>query len=363
MHALALLESFMLFRGLLGRACALASVLLLGAAATACADEDRTPVVTPPAPGAVSTPYSPPRKVTFIAGFRPQANLPFVAVYLAKSKGYFAEEGLDVEIQHSSGNEHLRLVLEKTVDFTTGTAAQLVRRRYEELPLRAVALFGQRGDQGYVVRADSGIAGPADFRGKRVGFKSGVVPAELKAMLASAGVPESDVRLQAVGFDPRVFTEGQVDVYPVFINNEPFTIRKTGLAVNVLDPQSFGVATLGLTLLAHEETIRQDPEFVRRFLRATMRGALYAEAHVDEGVQATLAYANGADPEGQRFLLETDLAIAKRADGKMGRADLDQWRSLEAVLRRYDVIDRPVDVATAWDGSFIDQLYAAGLKP
>lgn len=355
----------------LGRLRASVLVLILGAVVASCsnASAPRTAPTTgassgAPAtsgPAASPTPYSPPRKVTFMAGFRPQANLPFVAVYLAKSKGFFAEEGLDVDIQHSSGSEHLRLILEKKIDFTTGTAAQVVRRRYEDLPLRAVALFGQRGDQGYVVRADSGIKGPADFRGKRVGFKSGVVPTELKAMLAAAGVPESDVKLQAVGFDARVFTEGQVDVFPVFISNEPFAIRKTGLQVNVLDPQDFGVATLGLTLLAHEDSIRDDPEFVRRFLRATMRGALYAAAHVDEGVQATLAYANGADPEAQRFLLETDLATAKRTDG-MGRADLGQWRALEEVMRRYDVIDRPVDVATAWDGSLIDGLYAAGLR-
>jgi hypothetical protein len=47
----------------------------------------------------------------------------------------------------------------------------------------------------------------------------------------------------------------------------------------------------------------------------------------------------------------------------MGRADLVQWRALEELLRRFEVIDRPVDVSTAWDGSFIDGLYAAGLRP
>lgn len=356
----------MLFRGPLGRLLALVILIVPALLLLSCADEESRPAApsTPPpvAPDAVSTPYSPPRKATFMAGFRPQANLPFVAAYLAKSKGFFAQEGLDVEIQHSSGSEHLRLILEKQVDFTTGTAAQVVRRRYEDLPLRAIALFGQRGDQGYIVRADSGIRGPADFRGKRVGFKSGVVPAELKAMLATANVPEGDVRLQAVGFDPRVFTEGQVDVYPVFINNEPFTVRKTGLAITVIDPQDFGVATLGLTLLAHSETLRDDPEFARRFLRAMLRGALYARDHVDEGVQATLAYANGADPEAQRYLLETDLKLAERADG-IGRADLGQWRALEELLRQYAVIDRPVDVATAWDGTFIDSLHASGVRP
>ena len=349
-------------RALLLRASLAAIALLVLVFLAACADEDGGTSASASPAASPATPTPEPRKVTFMAGFRPQANLPFVAVYLAKAKGFYAEEGLEVEVQHSSGSEHLRLVLEKNIDFTTGTAPQVIRRRYEDLPVRAIALFGQRGDQGYVSRADSGIRTPADFRGKRVGFKSGVVPAELKGMLAAAAVPEADVRLQAVGFDPRVFIEGAVDVYPVFLSNEPFAIRKTGLSINVIDPQDFGVPTLGLTLLAHEDTVRQDPEFVRRFLRATMRGALYAQAHVDEGVQATLTYAEGADAEGQKYLLETDLALARRADG-MGRSDLGQWRALEELLRRYEVIDRPVDVATAWEGSFIDGLYASRQLP
>ena len=35
------------------------------------------------------------KTVTFMAGFKPQANLPFVAAYVAQEKGYFAEQGLD----------------------------------------------------------------------------------------------------------------------------------------------------------------------------------------------------------------------------------------------------------------------------
>src|SRR5687767_12671603 len=96
------------------------------------------------------------RTITFMAGFRAQANLPFVAVYLADAKGYFAEEGLRVEVKHSAGqDEHLKLLLAKEIVFTTATGAQALIRHADGLPVRAVALFGQRGDQGFVARADS----------------------------------------------------------------------------------------------------------------------------------------------------------------------------------------------------------------
>jgi ABC-type nitrate/sulfonate/bicarbonate transport system substrate-binding protein len=276
---------------------------------------------------------------------------------VADAQGFFADEGLEVEIRHSTQGEHLQLLLAGEVDFTTGTAAQAMRQRANGLPLRAVALFGQRGDQGFVVRADSGIESPADFEGRSVGFKAGVVPAELLALLATARLDADDVRLQAVGFDERVFIEGDVEVFPVFLNNEPNRIRNAGVEIRVFDPADFGIATLGLTYLAREGTTLENRAFVERFMRATLRGAEFAAANLDTAIDVVLVYAEGADRAHQRFLLETDLRNAERADG-MGRATLEQWAALQDVLLRFDdQYDGPVDVATVFDPSFTDALY------
>lgn len=295
-------------------------------------------------------------RITFMAGFKPQANLPFVAAYVALDQGYFADEGLDVEIRHSPSGGHLQLLLESEVDFTTGSAGRVIQRRAEGLPVRAIALFGQRGDQGYVVRAESDISGPTDFAGRTVGFRMGIVPPELKAMLASVGLSEDDVELQGVPFDVRPFIEGDVDVYPVYLNNEPDTIRREGMDIRLIDPHDFGVPTMGLTFLAREQTVKEDPELIERFLRASLRGVQYASENIDEAVAITLKYAEGADAEHQRFLLETELSNAHRNDG-IGRSSLEQWQALEELLRRFDVIETEVDVSLAFDGSFVDALY------
>lgn len=300
------------------------------------------------------------RRVTFMAGFHAQANLPFVAAYVADAEGFFADEGLEVDLQHSSGqDEHLRLLLDGAVDFTTGTAAQAVRRVQEDLPVQAIALFGQRGDQGYVALGDSGIETPEDFAGRSVGFKAGVVPAELHALLASAGLTVDDVELVAVGFDPRVFTEGGVDVYPVFLNNEPDTIRRAGIDINVIDPHEFGVPTLGLTYLANDDTV-EDPDLVERFLRATFRAVHWIETHPDEAVQITLQHAEGADAEHQRYLLDTDLAAAQRPDGRTGLSDAASWEALVDLLVEYEVMPEPVETASVVDQSVLEGLYEDG---
>src|SRR5690606_1110237 len=119
---------------------------------------------------------------------------------------------------------------------------------------------------------------------------------------------EEDITLERVGFnDLDRFLVGELDIYPVFINNEPDILRRQGHDITVIDPADFGVPTLGLTMVTRRSLLEEDPDLVERFMRATLRGALYAAGHIDEAIDVTLLYAEGADPDHQSFLLETDL--------------------------------------------------------
>jgi len=85
------------------------------------------------------------RTVRFMAGYKPQANLPFVAVYVAQTNGYFAQQGLQAEITHATGQgEHLKLLLQGTLDVITASADDVLARRADGLPVVATACLGQR---------------------------------------------------------------------------------------------------------------------------------------------------------------------------------------------------------------------------
>ncbi|MCA9932303.1 MAG: ABC transporter substrate-binding protein [Ardenticatenaceae bacterium] len=300
-----------------------------------------------------------PMTMTFMAGFKPQANLPFVGVYVAQEKGFFADEGLTVDIQHSAGGgEHLQLLAAGEVQVTTQDAAVLLKRRADPgLPLVSIGLIGQRGQQAFVALADSGIATPADWEGHLVGFK-GTPPPDLFAIMEATGVNEDDVELVNVGFDPRVLVEGLVDVYPVYKSNEPFTLRSWGYDLVQWDAADYGVPTLGLTYVATEELIAENPEMLARFMRAAMRGIAYAQENPDEAVQITLKYAEGADPELMRFMLDAELADftspVTEANG-VGWQTSDQYQALADMLLTYDAIAAPVDVSQAFTNQFLQQ--------
>lgn len=307
---------------------------------------------------------SPPRKVVFQAGFKPQANLPFVAAYVAHDNGLFAAEGLDVEIQHSSGNDaHLALLAANRIQFSTAVASTVLKNVAKPgLPIEAVALFGQRGDTVLIALAESGIASPKDFEGKTVGYK--VFPApEYLGMLKVAGVDRGKVKEVGVGFDPRVLTERRVDVLPVFRSNEPDTLQRLGFALKTWDPADYGVPTLGVTYVVNSDWAKDNADTVVRFLRATMKAVAWIREHRDEAVDITMHYAPQEQREHQRYMLDVEIDAAQSDLTKrsgIGWMTEQQWKALQDSLVEFGGIEKAVDLQKVFTTTYLGQVYKDG---
>ena len=297
-------------------------------------------------------------QMTFMPGYKPQANLPFVGAYVAQEKGFFSQEGLEVTITHSPGRgEHLQLLAAGEVHVTTQDAAVLLKRRSDPgLPLVSIALIGQRGQQAFAALQSSGFKTPKDWEGHIVGYK-GTPPPDLFAMLDAVNADPSHIDLVNIGFDPRVLTEGQVDVYPVYKSNEPFLIQSWGYEISLWDAADYGVPTLGLTYVTSDEILETDSEMLARFLRASLDGILYASENLEEAMEIVLKYTGPeTDPEHMRFMLETellDLTSEITEQFGIGWQTVEQWQALADMLIEVEAM-LPLDVNTAFTNEILE---------
>ena len=301
-----------------------------------------------------------PDRLVFMAGFKPQANLPFVAAYVAQDKGFFSEQNLDVEIQHATMGGSLKFVSTGDVDVTTADAGSLLKRISEPgLPVTAFALFGQRGQQAFIALKDSGIDTPNDWAGKVFGYK-GSPPPDYLAILEANGVDRSAIEEIRVGFDPRVLTDGDIDILAVFKSNEPNQVRNLGFEVNLWDPADYGVPAIGLTYVARRDMVEGEPDRIQRFLKATMRGLEYALDNREEALDIVMKFAPNQNREHQGFMLETEMAFAISAlteQNGLGWMTDAQWKALYDHLVKFNAIPQPFDYRTAYNDQFLKEIY------
>ena len=302
-------------------------------------------------------------RVVFMAGFKPQANLPFVAAYVAQERGYFAEQRVDVDILHATSGEHLKLLVAGDVHVTTAAASSVLKRRSDpQLPIVAFALLGQRGQQAYMALDDSGISTLKDWEGRTFGYKISVPPDYL-AMLQAADVDRGRITEVQAGFDPRVLTEGRVDVLAVFKSNEPNIVRGLGHGVVMWDPANYGVPNMGLTYITTDDYAAQSSDILDRFLRAALKALEFVQSNPEAALDIVMKYAPKEDRNHQRFMLETELADAVSQlteERGIGWMTDDQWRTLYEHLIDFDALDRPFDYRTAFTTSFLQRAYQYG---
>lgn len=200
----------------------------------------------------------------------------FAGFYAADQLGFYTAEGLEVSLLPLSepNADVITPVIDGTADFGLNPGTALVTARSQGQPVTAIAAIYRRHPLVFITLAGSGIARPHDFPGHtmRALPPTGGAAIAFQAMMARLVLDPDSVRPVETGFDLSPFFASEVDIWPGFITNEVLVAREQGYQVNVILPEAYGVHTYGDTLFATEQLIRDNPDLVLRFLRATLRG-------------------------------------------------------------------------------------------
>jgi NitT/TauT family transport system substrate-binding protein len=199
----------------------------------------------------------------------------FGPIQLAKGKGYFAEAGLEVNFAVGRGGVDVAKQVgagNAPIGGIVGDSPIVVRAN--GVPIKMVAVFGGKGFMQLVVREDSGIEKPADLKGKTItvmSFQDTTFYA-LLGLLASAGLKQDDVNIQAAGptgvweFVATGKSAGMAGV-PDWIP----PVQAAGVKVKVIPTDEF-FPHMAQAIAVSDQTIKEKPEMVQKFVTAALRG-------------------------------------------------------------------------------------------
>ena len=214
------------------------------------------------------------RKVNYLLpapGFLPA----FAPWQLAKHKGYYAAEGLDVTFQTSKGGVDVAKqvgVGNAPVGGGIGDTSLLVRPNGIEV--RSVALLGGGSLVQLVARADRGIEKVEDLKGKKITVLSyqDTTFYAAQGILASRGLSRNDADIQAAGPQGvwKLFVEGKVDAMmgvPDWIG----IAFGAKVKMKIFNARDY-FPSMAQAILASDEMIRKDPQLIRSLVSATLKG-------------------------------------------------------------------------------------------
>lgn len=271
-------------------------------------------------------------------------------LYLGKERGYFAEEGINLTINEGRGSGVAAQIVGAGDDtFGLCDAGTMILSAVKGIPIKAVASPMAVSPFGIVSRVDAGIKTAKDLEGKTLAVTAGDALTQLFPAVIAANNLDKD-KINMVFVDPAgkvvAVLEKKADALLGSGDAQVAQIEAKGVPATALNFADIGVDSVGLTLIAHENTIKEKPDMIKRFIKAL--GKSFAATIEDP--DAAVAAAVKAKPDANakslmaQLVVDLDLLETPNTKGKgFGYNAPEDWgRTLELMVEYRNLkTDRP----------------------
>lgn len=263
----------------------------------------------------------------------------FSGFYAAKEQGYYADEGLDVEIiERSTDKTVIGQVVSGQAEYGI-EASGIILDYAQGAPVKILAAIFQHNPIIFMSKKSSGIMGPHDMAGKRIMMfdgDDGANETPLKALLFDAQLSKQQYTHIPHTFDDDALILDQADVISGYLTNQPFYYRDKGVDINIINPQSYGLDFYGDLLFTTQTELDNYPERAKRFRRASLKGWRYALEHQEELVQLIYnKYKSKSSLDGLRFEAEKTSKLLMADNIPLGNIEPKRFRHIADIY--YDL--------------------------
>jgi NitT/TauT family transport system substrate-binding protein len=196
----------------------------------------------------------------------------------------------------------------------------------------------------------------SDLRGRKLGLPGlyGASYIGAVAMLDAAGLKESDLTLDSIGYNQvEVLVADKDDAVVIYTANEPNQLRALGVDI-VEFKASDMVELVANGIITNEKTIQENPELVRSLVSATLKGIEYTSLNPEEAFEICKKYVDNLADADQEVQMQVLLSSIKMwQSDRPGYSEPASWQNMQRILLQMGLLKSELDLNAAYDNSFI----------
>lgn len=294
-------------------------------------------------------------EVKVVLDWTPNTN--HTGLYVAKEKGYFQEEGLDVEIMLPGEAGADQLIASGQADFGISNQESITEARVQDIPLVSIAAIIQHNTSGFAAPVDKNIKSPKDFEGKTYGgWGSPVEEAVLSTLMKQDGGDMDKLNIVNIGTaDYFTAVKRDIDFAWIFYGwtGIEAELREEELEMLYLTDFSDKLDYYTPVLATSEEQIEKNPETVEKFLSAVSKGYEFAIENPEAAANILIDAVPDLDAElvkaSQEWLKDKYQDDADR----WGEQKLEVWENYAEWMLENDLLDKELDSEKAFTNEFL----------
>src|SRR5499426_4136681 len=288
--------------------------------------------------------------------------------FVARDKGFYKEEGLEVEIQEGSGSTTVsQLVANSTSPVAYVDAATMMRGVGAGMPIKAVGVTLQQSPMSFIYRADA--ARPtkiSEIRGSRIAITAGDASlAIFTAFMGKLGMKLEDVQMITVANpaakEQAVLNKQADALLGYFMDQGPRMQLQTGVKMGWTRLYDMaGVTTLSSAIITNNDWLKEpkNQDLLRRFLRASQRGWQYSFDNRDEAADIFIKQAPAFNKEIALLEINGTMTIIHSEKTKtkpIAWSSIDDWKDSQDLLAKYAKLQPQSDLNVYYTNGFLSE--------
>src|SRR6266513_535729 len=288
--------------------------------------------------------------------------------FVARDKGFYRDEGLEVEIMEGSGSTTVaQLVANKTNPVAYVDAATMMRGVGAGMPIKAVGVTLQQSPMAFIYRADAPRPTKIEeIKGSRIAITAGDASlAIFTAFMGKLGMKVEDVQMITVANpaakEQAVLNKQADALLGYFMDQGPRMQLQTGVKMGWTRLYDMaGVSTLSSAIIANNDWLKdaKNQDQLRRFLRASQRGWQYTFDNRDEAAEIFMKRAPAFNKEISLLEINGTMTIIRteRSQGRpIGWSALEEGKETQDLLAQYAKLKPQPDLELYYTNSFLSE--------